>query len=100
MQLYVCVRNSFDVDSQRRADVRDLAARFVYVFRGMSEREMRGRKNTGQTTASAERVARKLNQDARCMQQRRLSVLWFFCLAFENVNKCSRDMKANAIGKY
>ena len=61
MQLYVCVQNSFDADRQRRAGAHGLAARFVYVFRDVSERERRGRKDTGQTAASAECGARKLN---------------------------------------
>ena len=45
----------------RRAEAHGLAARFVYVFRGVSESERRGRKDTGQAAASTECGARKLN---------------------------------------
>ena len=40
--LYVCVQNSFDADRQRRVGAHGLAARFVYVFKGVGERESRG----------------------------------------------------------
>ena len=55
MELYVCVQNSFDAGRQRRVGSHGLAARFVYVVRGLSER---GRKDTGQAAASAECGAR------------------------------------------
>ena len=71
MQLCVFVQNSFDADRQRRAGAHGLAARFVYVFRGVSERERQGRKNTGQSATSAECGARKLD--------------------FEMLAACSRD---------
>ena len=67
MQLYVCVLNSLDANKQRRASAHGLAARLVYVFRGVSEGERRSKKDTGQTASSAE------YRNARCMQQRRLS---------------------------
>ena len=54
MQLYVCIQNSFDADRQRRVGAHDWAARFVYVFRGVSERERRGRKDTGLTATLVE----------------------------------------------
>ena len=54
MQLYVCVQNSFNADKQRPPDAHGLAVYFVHVFRGASERERRGRKETGQTASSAE----------------------------------------------
>ena len=54
MQLYVCIQNSSDADKQRRGGAHGLAARFVYVFRGESERESRrGKRGTSQTAASA-----------------------------------------------
>ena len=67
---------------------------FVYVFRGVNARERRGKKDTGQTAASAE------YRNARCMHQRRLSDTCLFYLASENVNKCAQQMRANAIAKH
>ena len=49
MQLYVCVQNSLDVYRQRQAGAHGLAARFVYVCRGVNDRERRGGKDIGQT---------------------------------------------------
>ena len=37
----VRAHNSFDADRQQRGGARSLSARFVYVFRGVSEREAR-----------------------------------------------------------
>ena len=53
-------QSSFDADS-RDKQANGLAAHFVYVFRGVSERERRGRKGTAQTAASAECGARGLS---------------------------------------
>ena len=85
MQLYACVQNSFGADRQRRAGVHDLAARFVYVFRGASEKERRGRKDTGQTAASADCSVGKLNFEIRSALQQRWRA-WFssaLCLRFQ-----------------
>ena len=65
IQLYVRVENSFDADRQRRAGAHGLAARFVYVFIGVSVRERLGRKETGRTAASAECGARIYNFEMR-----------------------------------
>ena len=43
MQVYVCVQNSFNADRQRRAGAHGLAARFIYVFKGVSVREREAR---------------------------------------------------------
>ena len=78
MQLYVCAENLFDADRQTRAGAHSLAAPFVYVFRGVSLRAGRGRKDTGQTAASAECGARKLNFDMRAAFSRGGCVTYVF----------------------
>ena len=99
MQLHVYVQNSFDADRQRQAGTHGLAARLVYVFRGVSERERRGRKDTGQTVASVACGVLKLNFEKGDACSRGSCLICLLCLVSENVNKHAQQIRANAIGK-
>ena len=80
MQLYVCVQNSFDADRQRRAGTHGLVARFVYVFREVSEREARQKRQRLDSRLCCMQRAFRNSAHVRHIQPRLPSGLCLFFL--------------------